>query len=115
MMEQTTNSPPAGQAAARPRTTEQEPQQQQPSVTQSADQALQSVSALYGAVDGMLQRQLRENPYTALAVAAGVGFVLGGGMRTPFGQLLVRLGVRAFGAPLATAVLHGVGERLQQG
>jgi hypothetical protein len=76
---------------------------------------LQSVSALYGALDGALQSQLRERPYTALVAAAGVGFVLGGGMRTPFGQLLMRLGVRAFGPPLVTAVLHGVGERMQQG
>jgi len=114
-MEQATNSPPAGQPAPRPRTADQEPQQQPPTVTQSADQALQSVSALYGALDGVLQRQLRESPYTALAAAAGVGFVLGGGMRTPFGQLLVRLGVRAFGPPLVNAVLHGVGERMQQG
>jgi len=81
------------------------------SLTQSADQALQSFGVLYKAVDGVLQKQVQERPYVTLAAAAGVGFVLGGGLRSPFGQLLVRTSVRAFGPPLVNTVLHGVLER----
>jgi len=72
---------------------------------------LQSLGVLYNAVDGVLQKQVQERPYTTLAAAAGVGFVLGGGLRTSFGQLLVRMSVRAFGPPLVNTVLHGVLER----
>lgn len=81
------------------------------SLTQSAGQAVQSVSALYEAADSALQQQVDTNPYATLAAAAAVGFVLGGGMRSPIGQLLVRLSVRAFGPPLVNAALHTVLER----
>ncbi|HTU61683.1 MAG TPA: DUF883 C-terminal domain-containing protein [Polyangiales bacterium] len=82
-------------------------------VTESADLAIQSVGTLYNALDTAVSKQVRENPYATLAAAAGVGFILGGGLRSPFGQLLVRVGVRAFGPPLVTAALHGAVERAQ--
>lgn len=82
-------------------------------VTDSADLAIQSVGSLYQAVDAAVSKHVRENPYATLAAAAGVGFILGGGMRSPFGQLLVRVGVRAFGPPLVSAALHGAVERAQ--
>jgi hypothetical protein len=88
--------------------------QPQPSgLTASADLALQSVGGLYNALDSAVSQHVRANPYAALAAAAGVGFVLGGGMRSPFGQLLVRVGVRAFGPPLVSAALHNAVERAQ--
>jgi hypothetical protein len=101
-----------------------EPQQQQAAaqkpqpdpalgVTESADLALQSVGSLYNALDTAVAKQVRERPYATLAAAAGVGFILGGGMRSPFGQLLVRVGVRAFGPPLISAALHTAVERAQ--
>jgi len=77
----------------------------------SADQALQSVGALYNAVDELVSKSVRENPYVTLAAAAGVGFILGGGMRSPIGQVLMRVGVRAFGPPLVSAALSSVAER----
>jgi len=80
-------------------------------LAESADQALQSVGALYNAVDTVVAKQVRDNPYITLAAAAGVGFILGGGMRSPFGQVLMRVGVRAFGPPLVSAALHSVAER----
>jgi len=83
----------------------------QPSLTESADQAVQSVATLYQAVDSALQRQVQDNPYRTLAAAAAVGFVLGGGLRSPIGQLIVRLSVRSFGPPLVNAALHSVLER----
>jgi len=77
----------------------------------SADQALQSVGALYNAVDEIVSKSVRESPYVTLAAAAGVGFVLGGGLRSPIGQVLMRVGVRAFGPPLVSAALHTAAER----
>lgn len=83
------------------------------SVTQSADDALQSVSRLYDALDAAVSQHVRDNPYATLAAAAGVGFVLGGGMRSPIGQVLVRLSVRAFGPPLVSAAVNHAVERAQ--
>jgi len=81
------------------------------SLTESADQAVQSLSALYTAVDGAVQRQVQSNPYATLGVAAGVGFVLGGGLASPMGQMLLRVSVRAFGPPLVNALLQNALER----
>jgi ElaB/YqjD/DUF883 family membrane-anchored ribosome-binding protein len=80
-------------------------------LAESADHALQSVGTLYNAVDAIVSQQVRERPYVALAAAAGVGFILGGGVRSPFGQVLMRVGVRAFGPPLVNAALHATLER----
>jgi hypothetical protein len=85
--------------------------QEQPSVTQQADQALQSVGVLYNTVDQALHRQIQANPYATLAAAAGIGFVLGGGMRSAIGQMLLRVSVRTFGPPLVNAVVSGALER----
>lgn len=96
------------------------PSQSQPSTNEqsgslgladSADQALQSVGALYHAVDEIVSKSVRDNPYVTLAAAAGVGFILGGGLRSPIGQVLMRVGVRAFGPPLVSAALHTAAER----
>ena len=83
----------------------------QASLTQSADEALQSLNTLYGALDTALTRRMADNPYATLAVAAGVGFVLGGGMRSSIGQVLVRLSVRTLAPPLVNAALHNAIER----
>jgi ElaB/YqjD/DUF883 family membrane-anchored ribosome-binding protein len=93
---------------------QRQPQDQQAlGVTESADLAMQSVGSLYSAVEQTVSKHVRERPYATLAAAAGVGFVLGGGMRSPFGQFLVRVGVRAFGPPLVSAALHNAVERAQ--
>jgi hypothetical protein len=83
----------------------------QQSVTEQADQALQSVGVLYNTVDQALHRQIQANPYATLAAAAGIGFVLGGGMRSAIGQMLLRVSVRTFGPPLVNAVVSGALER----
>jgi ElaB/YqjD/DUF883 family membrane-anchored ribosome-binding protein len=83
------------------------------SLTETADQAVQSLGTLYTAVDAALQKQVQANPYATLGVAAGVGFVLGGGLASPMGQMLLRVGVRAFGPPLVNALIHGALERAQ--
>lgn len=86
---------------------------EQLSLTESADQAMRSVGNLYTALDAAVSKQVRDNPYATLAAAAGVGFVLGGGMRSPIGQVLLRLSVRAFGPPLISAAVHNAMERAQ--
>lgn len=120
MLEQgsTTTTTPQSGSAPRPARTESQAQAQAPaqpqtehSLTQSAGQAVQSVGELYRAADSALQNQMQGNPYVTLAAAAAVGFVVGGGMRSPIGQLLVRMSVRAFGPPLVNAALQNVLER----
>jgi hypothetical protein len=63
-------------------------------------------------LDG-LKRTLRENPITALAVAAGIGFALGQGRATramirPLFAAGLRVAVPSVLAPLAAAVLQQV-------
>jgi len=106
MLDQTSTA--SGSAAAQPR---RESSVEQVSLTQSADEALQSLSTLYSAADAALSTRMQESPYATLAVAAGVGFVLGGGMRSSIGQMLVRLSVRSFAPPLVNMALHNVLER----
>ena len=106
MLDQTSTA--SGSATGQPR---RESSIEQVSLTQSADEALQSLNTLYTAADAALSRRMQDNPYAALAVAAGVGFVLGGGMRSSIGQLLVRLSVRSIVPPLVNMALHNVLER----
>lgn len=117
MLDQTTSNASQGTAAAHKQPTPQRPAAVQPqaSLTESADQAVKSVATLYSAVDGVLARQVQDSPYTTLAAAAAVGFVLGGGMRSPIGQLLLRLSVRTFGPPLVNAALQSVIEKTSAG
>lgn len=62
---------------------------------------------LYERLD--LARQVQEHPYRTLAIAAGIGYVLGGGLFTPLTGLLVRIGTRAMMLPLLHGALGGVG------
>lgn len=109
MLETSTHS--AAQPAPQQSKPRQAPQAEAAKLTDTADQALQSLGALYTAVDGALQQQVQSNPYATLGVAAGVGFVLGGGLASPMGQMLLRVSVRAFGPPLVNALLQNALER----
>lgn len=62
-----------------------------------------TASELYRRVD--LQRQLEENPYRTLAIAAGVGYVLGGGLFTGFTRRALGIGARILLLPFAQATL----------
>jgi len=94
-----------------PQTRERAQKPDPASLTQTADQALQSLSTLYGAAESELGRRMQENPYATLAVAAGVGFVLGGGMRSSIGQVLLRLSVKTVAPPLVNLALSKALER----
>jgi hypothetical protein len=76
------------------------------SVGAAAEQVVSSVRALYERIDSTLHEQTATSPYTPLAIAAGVGFVLGGGIASPLGRVLMRLAARSFGPALLDAVLH---------
>ena len=53
-------------------------------------EASSALSTLYEHAASELEARIQERPYAALAVAAGVGFVLGGGLRSITGRMLLR-------------------------
>ena len=53
-----------------------------------------SLGDLYRAADSFASEQTRERPHVALGVAAGVGFILGGGLASRLGGTLLSVGTR---------------------
>lgn len=53
-----------------------------------------SVQSTFDDVDRYVNRQMRKRPYTAIGVAAGVGFVLGGGLAPRLLSTMVSIGTR---------------------
>lgn len=49
-----------------------------------------------------------ENPYIILGTAAGVGYVLAGGLATPFTRRLIRIGMKALFVPIAASQLKSL-------
>lgn len=82
------------------------------SVSEIASEIGEAAMELYERLD--IGRQLQEHPYRTLAVAAGIGYVLGGGLFTPLTGALVRVGARAALLPLLQSTLAGRGEEEQQ-
>jgi len=58
------------------------------------DDVSASLGDLYRAADSFASEQTRERPHVALGVAAGVGFVLGGGLASRLGGTLLSVGTR---------------------
>lgn len=54
-----------------------------------------SATAFVRTTHSLLEHQVRERPAAALGVAAGVGFVVAGGLSSPAARSLVRFGSRA--------------------
>ncbi len=50
-------------------------------------------------------RTTREHPYAALAIAAGLGFVIAGGLRSRTGRALMGIGTRAVLPQLQAAAM----------
>ena len=63
-------------------------------VRRAADEVASSVEELYRVANAFLGQQVEERPYAVLGVAAGVGFVLGGGLASRLGGTLANYGVR---------------------
>lgn len=51
------------------------------------------------------RRLYDENPYLVLAAAAGAGYLLAGGLFTPFTRRVLKMGMRAAVVPLAASQL----------
>ena len=58
------------------------------------DDVTSSIGDLYRAADTFATEQARERPYLFLGVAAGIGFVLGGGLASRLGATLLGMGSR---------------------
>lgn len=59
---------------------------------ESLDDVFESVELLAQRANGFLERQAEERPQVVLACAAGLGFVLGGGLSSRIGTMLTRTG-----------------------
>lgn len=70
---------------------------------QDASSALET---LYTQASTKLQETVQERPYAALAAAAGIGFVLGGGLRSVSGRYLMRTTAELV-LPTVLATLRG--------
>jgi ElaB/YqjD/DUF883 family membrane-anchored ribosome-binding protein len=50
----------------------------------------------------------QDNPFAVLAGAAGVGYLLGGGLFTPFTKRMLKIGMKALVVPLAASQLRNL-------
>jgi len=73
-------------------------------VREQAHALSESVRDLMGEVTHEIERQMRERPYMTLGVAAGIGFVLGGGL----GPRLLRTGGRLAANMLVAKALGAI-------
>lgn len=75
---------------------------------------------LRGAVDEIqskidIKGRMEKNPYQTLAIAAGIGYVLGGGLLTPTTGRLIRWGVKLMLVPMLKNELMALGEAAANG
>ena len=52
---------------------------------------------------GQLKKAYGQNPFLAIGLAAGVGYILGRGLFTPLTARMLKLGAKAFVLPKVTA------------
>ncbi len=55
-----------------------------------------------------LVKTYRENPYAIIAGAAGLGYLLAGGLFTPFTRRVLRMGMKALVIPVAASQIKGL-------
>jgi ElaB/YqjD/DUF883 family membrane-anchored ribosome-binding protein len=70
------------------------------------EDASDAIQTLYSQATVKLEETVRERPYVALAAAAGIGFVLGGGLRSLTGRYLLRTTAQVV-IPGVVAALRG--------
>ena len=58
--------------------------------------------------DNALQRTYQKNPYVVLLGAAGGGYVIGGGLLTPFTRRVVKMSMRAVAIPLLATQVKAI-------
>lgn len=92
-----------------------DPESVEPSIGEATAQAWSSLRVLYHCIDRTLHAQTAAAPYLPLAVAASVGFVLGGGIASPLGRVLTRLAAQSFAPAMLDALLRDeAGQRATQ-
>jgi hypothetical protein len=69
-------------------------------IKDATKEAASSVSSLYRVGYGFLERQAKERPYAVLGTAAGVGFILSGGLATRLAGMLLAAGGRILATQL---------------
>jgi len=78
------------------------------SAQQLIEEARSAVEDLSRSID--LKGRVERSPYGMVLAAAGVGYVLGGGLFTPFTARVLRLGVRLAMLPFVKDELLGMAE-----
>ena len=63
-------------------------------VRDNADDLAESFNETLDDVKHFIRKQVGQRPYTALGVAASVGFILGGGLTVRVGSTLLGIGAR---------------------
>lgn len=103
-METTTKTPTRSTSAKSERTASRA--SESVDIREAFDDASSAVQTLYTQASEALHTTVRDRPYTALATAAGLGFVLGGGLRSVTGRFLLRSAAQLV-IPAALASLRG--------
>lgn len=83
-------------------------------VVEDSERLAEDVESLYDQVreTASIRRLYDRNPYAVLAGAAGVGYVLGGGLFTPFSKRVFKTGLKALVLPVALSKLRDVTQQL---
>lgn len=55
-----------------------------------------------------LVKTYRQNPYAVVAGAVGLGYLLAGGLFTPFSRRVLRMGMRALVIPIVASQVKGL-------
>jgi ElaB/YqjD/DUF883 family membrane-anchored ribosome-binding protein len=99
---------------ARPR--DEDAFEQARDVVEDSERLASDVRQLYEQITGSedVRSLYEDNPYAFLAAAAGTGYVLGGGLLTPFTKRLARIGMKAVFVPVALSRLKELTESLPQ-
>ncbi len=58
-----------------------------------------------------LVRVYQDNPYVVVAAAAGAGYVVAGGLFTPFSRRVLKMGLRAVLAPLVVTQVKAMAQQ----
>lgn len=79
-------------------------------IVDSSKRIINDVQQLYDSVrsQNSLREVYQQNPYVMLAAAAGVGYLVAGGLFTPFSRRIVRIGLKGLIIPIAAAQLKNL-------
>jgi ElaB/YqjD/DUF883 family membrane-anchored ribosome-binding protein len=105
-METTTKTPTRSTSSPKSERTASGSSSENVDIREAFDDASSALQTLYTHASDVLHTTVRDRPYTALATAAGLGFVLGGGLRSVTGRFLLRNAAQLL-IPAALASLQG--------